>query len=321
MIHSELGEQLRRAREAKGLSLDDAERATGIRKRFLQAMEDGRFDVLPGEIQLRGFLRNYAGHVGLSGDELIATYERRIRPAPPGTVPPVSKPASPVQPSPTRLTGPQPVRPQAPPAEAAPSSALASPQKSANNLRPVWLAQWPAWVTVERILIAIAILMVICIVVLVILLLTSPANGEAAPAPQPTAARTRPVAPTAPPATVEATIAAMQTNTAITSSAKLTATVDYVQVALAASEHVWVRVMTDGKTAFEGMFAPNQLLKWEAKDILVVETGNGAGLNASFNGKPLGAFGPRGQLAARAWTPAGEAAVPPKPTAALTPNP
>lgn len=320
MIHSELGEQLRRAREAKGLSLDQAERATGIRKRFLQAMEDGRFDALPGEIQLRGFMRNYAGQVGLNGDELIATYERRIKPSPQGTAPPGTAPksASPVQPSPLRPAGPQPVRPPtAPTAQTQPAGMAQKP----SNTRPLWLAQWPAWMTVERILIAIAILMVICIVVLVILLLTSPANGEAAPAPQPTAARTRPVAPTAPPATVEATVAAMQTNTAITSSAKLTATADYVQVALAASEHVWVRVMTDGKTAFEGMFAPNQLLKWEAKEILVVETGNGAGLNASFNGKPLGAFGPRGQLAARAWTPAGEAAVPPKPTAALTPNP
>ena len=57
MVHSELGDQLRRAREAKDLSLDEAEKATGIRKRFLQAMEEGRFDVLPGEIQLRGFLR------------------------------------------------------------------------------------------------------------------------------------------------------------------------------------------------------------------------------------------------------------------------
>ena len=102
----------------------------------------------------------------------------------------------------------------------------------------------------------------------------------------------------------------------ITSSAKLTGTTGYVQVALAATEHVWVRVMTDGKTAFEGMFAPGQSLKWEAKEILVVETGNGAGLNGSFNGKPVGAFGPRGQLVARAWTPAGETAVPPKPTAA-----
>jgi hypothetical protein len=334
MLHSELGDQLRRAREAKNLSLDEAERATGIRKRFLQAMEEGRFDALPGEIQLRGFMRNYAGYVGLNGDDLIAIYERRVRPTPagpaasgPAPAAPAGKAAFPVQPSPTRLPGPQPVKPQTAPAvqpqpsKAARSAPGAQPQP-APAVQPAWLSRLPAWLTVERILVAIAILMLICIAVLVALLLTSPTNGVAAPASRPAATQTRPAAPTPPPATLEMSATAAPPEAAVRSSAKLTTTSEFVQIALAASEHVWVRVTTDGKTAFEGMFAPSQSLKWEAKEILAVETGNGAGLNVSFNGKSLGAFGPRGQLAARAWTPAGETAVPPKPTAALaTPNP
>src|SRR5512136_2420677 len=77
MAQTELGDQLRRARENRGLSLEEAEKATGIRKRFLKAMEEGRFDALPGQIQLRGFLRNYANYVGLNGDELLTLYERQ----------------------------------------------------------------------------------------------------------------------------------------------------------------------------------------------------------------------------------------------------
>jgi cytoskeletal protein RodZ len=77
MAQTELGDQLRRARENKSLSLEEIEKATGIRKRFLQAMEEGRFDVLPGPIQLRGFLRNYANYVGLNGDQMLALYERQ----------------------------------------------------------------------------------------------------------------------------------------------------------------------------------------------------------------------------------------------------
>jgi hypothetical protein len=108
----------------------------------------------------------------------------------------------------------------------------------------------------------------------------------------------------------------------ITTSVRLTTSVGYVQVALAATEHVWVRVTTDGRTAFEGMFKPGDALNWEAKEMIIVESGNGAGLAASFNGKPVGVLGPRGQVVARAWTPAGETAVPPKPTASLpTPSP
>jgi hypothetical protein len=331
MVHTELGDQLRRAREAKSLSLDEAERATGIRRRFLQAMEEGRFDLLPGEIQLRGFLRNYAKHVGLNGEELLAIYERRTRPAP-------AIPAAPVRPA-VRSAGPaftpttpgpsvQPAAPNIPTQPSAAAQPTPTPQPvikpqirpSAASTAPSGLAaRLPAWVTLEMVLIAIAVLMVVCVIVLVVLLVTAPGNGAPSAAPRPAATRTRLAAPPQPAATMEPTVGAALPN--ITSSVKLTTTADFVQVTLAATEHVWVRVMTDGKTAFEGMFAPGQSLKWEAKEMIVVETGNGAGLNTSVNGKAIGAFGARGQLAARAWTPVGETAVPPKPTAAITPNP
>jgi cytoskeletal protein RodZ len=343
MIHTELGDQLRRAREDKGLTLEEVEKATGIRKRFLQAMEEGRFDALPSEIQLRGFLKNYANHVGLNGEEMLAVYERRTRP---GQTAAAQKPASPVQPAPVRPAAPQPVKPQsaptatsqparpaepvAPPSSRAIARPKTVPQPAAPKpqLRPTstpvaatrWMSRLPSWLTLEMVLIAIAVLMVICVAVLIVLLLTNPSNTPAT-APRPVTTRTRaapsPPAPTLPP---ETPVSTTQPN--ITTSAEMTSTADFVQVSLAATEHVWVRVTTDGKTAFEGMFAPGQALKWEAKEMLIVETGNGAGLTASFNNKPVGVLGPRDQLVARAWTPAGETAVPPKPTALLpTPSP
>lgn len=325
MIHTELGEQLRRAREAKGLSLEEVEKATAIRKRFLQAMEEGRFDALPGEIQLRGFLRNYASQVGLNGDELLAVYERRTRPA---QTTPAFQPATPVRPmtaqpkpSPTPTTASQPVRPAA--AAAPAQSVVAPPPPAPPKAQPTPVSppvtqveralRLPAWLTLETVLIVIAAVLVICVVILLVLLLTNPGAETPSAAPRPIATRTRsapPPPPTVPPETPAAT---PQPN--ITTSVKLTTTADFVQIALAATEHVWVRVTTDSKTAFEGMFAPGQLLKWEAKELVVVETGNGAGLNVSFNGKPVGALGPRNRLIARAWTPTGETA-PPKPTPA-----
>ncbi len=315
MIHTELGEQLRRAREAKGLSLEEVEKATAIRKRFLQAMEEGRFDALPGEIQLRGFLRNYASQVGLNGDELLAVYERRTRPA-------QTTPAKP-QPMPTAAS--QPVRPAAAPAPAQPVVAPPTPAPQPVSLKaqptpasvPVTQAgralRLPAWLTLEMVLIAIAALLVICVVILLVLLVTSPGGETPVTAPRPMATRTR-GAPS-PPSAVPPETPAATTQPNITSSVKLTTTADFVQITLVATEHVWVRVKTDGRTAFEGMFAPGQTLKWEAKDLIAVETGNGAGLNVSFNGKPMGVLGPRDRLIARAWAPAGET-TPPKPTPA-----
>ena len=60
-----LGLWLRRARENHQLSLDDVERVLKIRSRYLQALEVGDYATLPGIVQARGFLRNYARFLGL----------------------------------------------------------------------------------------------------------------------------------------------------------------------------------------------------------------------------------------------------------------
>ncbi len=70
-----LGLWLRRTREVRKLTLEDAERALRIRQRYLQALETGDFAALPGEIQARGFLRNYARFLGLPIEEALARYE------------------------------------------------------------------------------------------------------------------------------------------------------------------------------------------------------------------------------------------------------
>ncbi len=69
---TDIGSQLRQAREARGLSLDQAQKATRIKRVFLEAIEADRFDDLPGPVQARGFVRSYAGHLGLDPDGLLA---------------------------------------------------------------------------------------------------------------------------------------------------------------------------------------------------------------------------------------------------------
>lgn len=65
-----IGGQLRQAREERGLSLQDVEKATRIRQAFLQAMEEDRFGDLP-EVYGRGLLRNYAKFLGLDPEPLL----------------------------------------------------------------------------------------------------------------------------------------------------------------------------------------------------------------------------------------------------------
>jgi len=345
MIHSELGDQLRRARENKHWSLEEAEKTTGIRKRFLQAMEEGRWDVLPGELQVRGFLKSYSNHLGLNGEEMLALHERRVQSAQTATALQSASPERPVtvRPAPPQSAKPkpsvtQPTRSATPPAaqtQPAPQSAApplvtpviapsAPPKPHARSTITTIrtpLPQLPSWLTLEVGLIALAAILVMCVIVLLVSLLTAPAPS-ATPAPRPTATRLmRAVEPS--PTVPSATSTALPASNNITSSVHPTGTTGYVQVSLSATEHVWVRVKTDGQTAFEKMLDPGQTLKWEAKELVVVETGNGAGLTASANGKPVGVLGQRGQLVARAWTPAGET-TPPQPTplpSASTPTP
>jgi cytoskeletal protein RodZ len=75
----ELGETLRRQREKLGLDLDQVERMTKIRKRYLIALEEGDWDVLPGEVYGRGFVRSYAEALGLDGLALLQAMDERRR--------------------------------------------------------------------------------------------------------------------------------------------------------------------------------------------------------------------------------------------------
>jgi cytoskeleton protein RodZ len=76
-----IGESLRDARVAAGIRLDDAERAIRIRVRYLDALENEEWDVLPGDAYVRGFLHTYADFLGLDGAELVDEYERQAIPA------------------------------------------------------------------------------------------------------------------------------------------------------------------------------------------------------------------------------------------------
>jgi len=77
----ELGNSLRDARTRQGLELSEIERETHIRSRYLQAFEDERFDLLPGEAYAKGFLRTYADFLGLEGERFVDEYNNRF-PAP-----------------------------------------------------------------------------------------------------------------------------------------------------------------------------------------------------------------------------------------------
>jgi len=71
----DIGNSLKEAREARKLSLEEVEEATKIRRKYLQALENEQYDVLPGQIYAKAFLKNYARFLNLKVEEVMEVYE------------------------------------------------------------------------------------------------------------------------------------------------------------------------------------------------------------------------------------------------------
>ncbi|WP_240417603.1 helix-turn-helix domain-containing protein [Paenibacillus periandrae] len=85
---SDLGQLLRKARLEKKISLEDLQESTKIRKRYLEAIEDGNYKILPGNFYVRAFIKSYAEAVGLEPNEILSLYQNVIPAAEPDHIEP-----------------------------------------------------------------------------------------------------------------------------------------------------------------------------------------------------------------------------------------
>ncbi len=72
----ELLEILKKAREEKGISLEEIQQETRISMKYLRAIEAGEWHKLPGEFYRRAFLASFAAQVGLDREEILDRYDR-----------------------------------------------------------------------------------------------------------------------------------------------------------------------------------------------------------------------------------------------------
>lgn len=172
------GENLRRERELRGIGLREIADATKISIRFLQALEQDRVEILPGGLFRRTFVRQYAKHVGLDADRLVAEFLyahgeeapqtgtlRRGLVIPPGALTaaivvlllawlafprtPPAKQAEQAQPPPTAPPATAPGEFVYPPAAPAPAVASARPSETSQGLTLTLSAQQDCWVLVS----------------------------------------------------------------------------------------------------------------------------------------------------------------------------
>ncbi|HOU15922.1 MAG TPA: DUF4115 domain-containing protein [Anaerolineae bacterium] len=263
-----LGIWLRRTRETRQIALADVEKALRIRRRYLQALEMGDYTALPGEIQARGFLRNYARYLNLPVEEALARYDAEIH----------GRPMQPRMRSTSAESKPIVDRP----------TVFAPPQTEAEEVASTG-SRIPSLVF-QILLIALIFFLVIAGVAFVWLQLS---NRTTSTAPTPTLA----IAETQIPTTKETPSA--PTVFPVSADGK-------VNTRLVANESAWISVSADADIVFQGVAAPGQIIEATAEETLIVATGNGGAFQLYINGTDWGRLGNIGEVVRRAWNPIGE---------------
>lgn len=296
------GEQLRQAREAKHITLQEIAATTKISCRALQALEDEHFSQLPGGIFNKGFVRAYARYVGLDEDTMLAAYlaAAKVDGSPETDMQAMSSQMATARAGArdssvngTTVVGivalivalalgavwlreqRREAREQAAASQAS-SPAMSTPVPAPATAAPAAAAPGDAGPTPD-------------------------AAGSAAQSPA-AAAATPPAGTPAPSASESVAPNAAATKTETDQAAP-------VEVSILATKRAWISVKSDGKTVESVTLDPDKpelrSRSYKAKEKLMVVVGNPAGLTVTYNGKPTGSLGPEGQRETITFTPQG----------------
>ncbi len=284
------GARLKQEREKRKVSLDDIARATKIGTRFLSALEEERFDILPGGMFNKSFVRAYARHLGIDEGQAVADYEKASgENLPERKIPEI--------------------------AELEVLAAQAKRKKRGSG--PGGGIRWGAFAVV---------LLIIAFLSAIWGFISREKTARPARTPRPAAVTVPAAAAAANTATPKATPAAPETSSpgsaaqaspasgsmpvtaaggvaeaansslpASTAAASIPPGEQFL-VQLKAREDSWVAISADGKPVLQETLAAPAEKSIAARDRVVIKTGNAGALDFSFNGKPLPPQGGRAEV-------------------------
>jgi cytoskeletal protein RodZ len=292
-IYHEIGQKLREQRELLGLSPEDVERHTRLRKHYLQVLESGEYEELPSPVQGRGMLKIYSEFLALDSDQLLLRYAEALQ---------------------AELQAKK-------AAERTKRSRVKRPSQQATALRK--------FISGELIISGAILLLVAGFVVWGILRVletraeqqpipTAPSIADvllatSTPSETPTPATPTATAPPALPLATEQVTQAVLTpqETLFPGQPGL------IQLYLTVRQRAWMRVLVDEKTEFEGRVLPGSAYQFTGERQIEILTGNAAALQIFFNQQDLGPMGNFGQVVDRIYTNEGVLV----PTETITPTP
>lgn len=276
-----LGSELREARLKRELTLEEVEQELRIRAKFLAAIENGDYSLLPSQVQARGFLRNYAQFLGLDGDVILARYEQAMRQPEAfrfngnGHLPRPT-PVVVARPSDNGYTASPPRRPAEQPA---PNTGKTSRRRPAFSSSMVVFGM-------AAVVMFFALALGGTRFVEWLIDTDKKAEGvdfiESVLGDQPTVTPSPTIAPTLA-STPGVTVPDLQTYNS-------------VFVIFNVTQRTWARITVDGTVQFEGIATPGTRLQYQGSSSVAVRAGNAAGLDVVVNDLTVGPLGARGQV-------------------------
>jgi cytoskeletal protein RodZ len=268
-----IGDKLRQAREAKKLSIKDAEQGTSIRALYIDAIEKGDYKALPGEAYLKGFIKSYANFLGFDGHEAVEEYKAEQ----------AEKAAAEEA---ARL---------AQEGEAKPQEKAKPVEKKFKYTAPVGKKHHvQLW---GRLVVSLGLL--VCLLGAYTFFASADDGSEEAAVETETVAA-KPVD-TKPAVDIAAK---KKTETKKKEEAKPASD---VAIELKLSDRCWLQVEVDKRVVYEGTAQGGTKLSWTGKENVKITAGNAGAVEISENGKSLGLLGESGEVVTKDYTKAASA--------------
>lgn len=262
-----VGYTLRQERERQNLSVNDIEQGTSIRALYIEAIENGEYDKLPGAIYTKGFIKNYAKFLGMDADAVAKEFAADMAELK------AEQEAELAAQTPQGEGEPQPVAPVKP------------------ERKPIGHSIQEHNRTPSGMLIVAAVVLIAAIAGAAWSWLSSsdgdvakvetPAQQQVAAAPEPTPVEEpAPVVEEPPPPPPS----------------------DNVNIQARFNNRCWVLVTVDGAVVQEGIVEGGQTLTWEGKDKITFRLGNAGAVEFFQDGKSVGILGAEGDIVDKTFT-------------------
>ncbi len=294
-----VGDKLRRERERQGLTIKDVEQGTSIRALYIEAIENGEWETLPGDVYTKGFIRNVATFLNIDANACVAEYTAETSEAS----------AEPIAEEGTAAVGEKTVGATDGGVKVSPDFGrnIGSKQRRQTGLM------------------AVMGLIVICGAAY---LFMTADDGKQATKIRPnenatvTAEQTAPVKPAEAPAVNAATKPAVTPaadNKSATSSVETNKNDDKnkqqtaksanaaqnkngVELTATFNDRCWMKVVADGAVIYEGTVEKGNTMSWKGNERIAITAGNAGALSVTHNGKNVGQVGAYGEVVNRTFT-------------------